>query len=75
MQKPWLEQYPKNVPHEISTGDYNSLVDLYREAIDAFSDRPAYTNMGKTITYGELDKLTRSFAHWIKTETDLEKLN
>ncbi len=73
MQRPWLEQYPKNVPHEISTGDYQSLVDMYREAVGEFADRPAYTNMGKTITYGELDKLTRSFAHWIKTETNLQK--
>lgn len=73
MQRPWLEQYPKNVPHEITTGDYNSLVDLYREAVRDFADRPAYSNMGKTITYSELDQLTQSFANWIKNETDLQK--
>ena len=73
MQKPWLESYPSGVPHEISTDGYESLVDLYKEAIGEFSDRPAYTNMGKTISYGELDKLTLSFAAWIRNETKLVK--
>ena len=73
MQKPWLESYPSGVPHEISTDGYESLVDLYKEAIGEFSDRPAYTNMGKTISYGELDRLTLSFAAWIRNETKLAK--
>jgi len=73
MQKPWLDSYPPGVPHEISTGDYESLVDLYKEAISEFPDRPAYTNFGKTITYAELDKLTLSFAAWMRKETNLVK--
>ena len=73
MQRPWLESYPPDVPHEISTDEYDSLVDLYREAIAEFPDRPAYTNMGKTISYAELDKLTLSFAAWVRNETNLVK--
>lgn len=71
--KPWLNSYPANVPHEISIDGYNSLVDMYRSAVSEFSERPAYTNMGKTISYGELDKLTLQFAAWIKNHTKLEK--
>ena len=73
MQRPWLDSYPANVPHEISTGDYQSLVDLFRESTQKFSDRPSFTNMGKTITFAELDELTLAFAAWIKNETSLEK--
>ena len=71
--KPWLNAYPANVPHEISTDGYSSLIDMYRAAVNEFSDRPAYTNMGKTITYAELDKLTLQFAAWIKSNTKLVK--
>ena len=73
MQRPWLDSYPANVPHEISTGDYQSLVDLFRESTQKFSDRPSFTNMGKTITFAELDELTLAFVPWIKSETSLEK--
>jgi len=73
MQRPWLDSYPANVPHEISTGNYQSLVDLFRESTQKFSDRPSFTNMGKTITFAELDELTLAFAAWIKNETALEK--
>jgi len=73
MQRPWLDSYPANVPHEISTGNYQSLVDLFRESTQKFSDRPSFTNMGKTITFAELDELTLAFAAWIKNETTLEK--
>ncbi len=73
MQRPWLDSYPTNVPHEISTGNYQSLVDLFRESTQKFSDRPSFTNMGKTITFAELDELTLAFAAWIKNETTLEK--
>jgi len=61
MQRPWLDSYPANVPHEIS------------ESTQKFSDRPSFTNMGKTITFAELDELTLAFAAWIKNETTLEK--
>lgn len=73
MQRPWLDSYPADVPHEISTGDYHSLVDFFRESTQKFSDRPSFTNMGKTISYAELNELTLSFAAWIKNETNLEK--
>ncbi len=71
--KPWLNSYPDKVPQEISIDNYGSLVDMYRKSVDEFSDRPAYTNLGKTITYAELDQLTLKFAAWIQNHTSLVK--
>lgn len=73
MQKPWLDSYPEGIPAEVDYQQYNSVVDLYSQAVEQYSDRPAYTNMGKTMTYGELDAASRNFAAWLQHEAKLVK--
>ena len=73
INKPWLDSYPDGVPHEISADSYKSLVDMYSKSVSEFSDSPAYTNMGKTISYAELDQLTLKFAAWVQNKTNLSK--
>lgn len=73
MDKPWLESYPPGVPHQIDTEAYDSVMDVFSESVSRFADRPAFTNMGSTITYRELDTLTQQFAAWCQHEAGLEK--
>ena len=71
--RPWFKSYPAGVPHEIDMEQYRSIVAVFEEAVAKYRDRPAFTNFGKTITYGELDELSRRFAGYLLGELKLKK--
>ena len=66
MEKVWLKSYPEGVPEKIDIGDSDTLVTLMESAFDKFAGRPAFACMGKTITFGELDTLSRAFGAWLQ---------
>ncbi len=68
MDRIWLKQYPKGVPAEIDIDEYASVRDVFDESVAKFSARPAYTCMGKSITFGELDTLSTAFAAWLQAK-------
>ncbi len=72
MDKRWFEQYQKGVPHEIDPGQYSSLVDLFKESCSRYAKKTSYTNMGSSITFGELDELSRDFAAYLQ-QLNLDK--
>jgi len=59
MKKIWLESYPPGVPAEIDTNQFASLGDLFDKSVARFAGHTAYINMGKSVTYAELDALSR----------------
>ncbi|EKF16962.1 long-chain-fatty-acid--CoA ligase [Nitratireductor pacificus] len=65
--KPWLAQYPEAIPAEIGSFTHDSLADLLVEACHAYSDRPAFTSMGKSLSYSELDTLSSRFAAYLQS--------
>lgn len=67
MNKPWLQHYPEGVPHEIDPDQYPSLVALLEESFQKFRDRAAYKFMGKTVTFGDVDDLSRAFAAYLQS--------
>ena len=68
VDKIWLKHYPKGVPAEINVNEYASLRDVFDESVAKYATRPAYTCMGKTITFGELDTLSTAFAAWLQAK-------
>src|SRR5262245_4590242 len=68
VERIWLEHYPKGVPADIDINEYASLRDVFDESVAKYSARPAYTCMGKTITFGELDTLSTAFAGWLQAK-------
>jgi len=72
-QRPWLANYPAGVPAEIDPEQYRSVPAILDEAIAKFRDRPAFSNMGRTITYAELDARSRDFAAYLLGELKLKK--
>ncbi len=66
MDKIWLKHYPKGVPAEIDVNDYASVREVFTESVGRFADRPAYTCMGKTITFRELDHLSAAFGAYLQ---------
>jgi long-chain acyl-CoA synthetase len=66
MEKIWLKHYPKGVPAEIDYRQYRSIGDLFEKSVVTYRDRPAYYNLGKTISFGDLDRMSRDFGAWLQ---------
>jgi long-chain acyl-CoA synthetase len=66
VEKVWLKRYPPGVPAEIDADHYSSLVDIFEQSIATYADRIAYINMGKSITYRELDQQSQAFAAYLQ---------
>ncbi|MEI9409113.1 long-chain fatty acid--CoA ligase [Mesorhizobium salmacidum] len=71
-QKPWLNSYPKNMPAEIGALPYSSIGDFLVGACKQFAGQPAFTCMGKSITYAELEQLSAAFGAYLQS-TGLQK--
>ena len=68
----WKDKYPADVPFQIDTAAYKSVIDVFHEACKKYGNFPAFTNMGRTLTYNELDKLSADFAAYLQNQTDLK---
>ena len=73
MEKIWLDSYPKGVGPEIDTNEYTSLNDVMNISVSRFGDKPAYENLGKAISYNEVDRLTAQFASYLTHVAGLKK--
>src|SRR5687767_12709061 len=69
---PWLKSYPKAVPATIDLGRGRSLVEVFHAACAAFKDRPCFTNMGVTLTYNDLHRLSGEFASFLRRDLGLQ---
>ena len=67
MDKPWLKQYPAGVPAEIDASQFRSLAHLLDDSFQKNRDRRAFECMGKVLTYGEVDTLSRQLAAWLQS--------
>ncbi|MFK3777365.1 long-chain fatty acid--CoA ligase [Agrobacterium sp. NPDC089420] len=72
VEKRWLSSYPPGVPSDIPVSANASLVDLLEKSCVQFADRKAFSSMGKSLTYRQLDAETRAVAAWLQSR-GLEK--
>ncbi|MGH8491507.1 MAG: AMP-binding protein [Moraxellaceae bacterium] len=68
----WKDKYPADMPFQIDTAAYKSVIDVFHEACKKYGSFPAVTNMGRTLTYSELDALSADFAAYIQNQTSLK---
>ena len=73
IERPWLANYPAGIPAQIDVDEFASIPAVLEGAIEKYRDRPAFSNLGKSITYGELDTLSRRFAAYLLGELKLKK--
>ena len=66
MEKIWLQHYDPRIEPEIDPDAYTSLVDVFEQSVEKYRDRTAYINMGHSMTFGELDDLSRQFAAYLQ---------
>ncbi|MAD43965.1 MAG: long-chain fatty acid--CoA ligase [Oceanospirillaceae bacterium] len=66
------ERYPENYPANIDPDKYESVVEIFNGFVKRFADRPAFSCLGQTLTYAELDRQSAAFAAYLQNETTLQ---
>ena len=68
----FADKYPSGIPAEVDIHQYSDMVDLFEKSCRKFADKPAFTAVGVTLTYGQLDRLSRDFAAYLQNHTNLK---
>jgi long-chain acyl-CoA synthetase len=68
---PWLASYPPGVPERIDASEYASIRDIFAQSCARFGDAPAFSNMGRTLSFTELERLSRDFGGWLQNVAKL----
>jgi long-chain acyl-CoA synthetase len=66
--KPWLASYPEGVPAEIGALPAESIGDLLAKACAMYRTRPAFTCMGKTMTYEQVEDMSKHLAAYFQSK-------
>jgi len=69
----WQKSYSEGIPHEIDTSDCNSINELFREAVESYGDKVAFSSFGSELTYQEIDRLSRDFAAYLQCDLGIKK--
>jgi long-chain acyl-CoA synthetase len=72
-RKPWLATYGANIPAEIDPDRYRSVVEMLERAMSTFAEKPAFRAFGKTLTYADVDRLSRNFAAYLQNRLGVKK--
>lgn len=70
--KVWLDNYPKQVPDEINPEHYPSLIEFLDDCVKKYGDKPAFENMGETISFNDLDRMSTYIANYLVNDTPLQ---
>lgn len=73
MEKPWLKSYPDGMPETIDADAYQSVAEVFEKSAAQYSDRPAFSNLGTTLSYSEMDQLTGHLASYLQRLPNMKK--
>jgi long-chain acyl-CoA synthetase len=73
VEKIWLRDYPPDVPAEIDPDSIPSLKHLYEHAFRKHAACTAYSNLGRKLTYADIDEQSRRFGAWLQKVAGLSK--
>ncbi|MBJ6137732.1 AMP-binding protein [Marinobacter litoralis] len=68
----YQDKYPAGIPREVDLSKYKNMVDVFEQAVKKYADKPAFSAVGVTLTYKDLDTQSRNFAAWLQNKTDLK---
>jgi len=66
-EKIWLKHYSEGVPAEIDMTEFASVVDIFEKSCDRFSDKVAFVNLGRELSYGDLEARSRAFGAYLQS--------
>ncbi len=68
----WSDKRPAGVLPDVDLQAYGSVVEVFERSCRKYADRPAFSNMGVTLTYAQLDQHSAAFAAWLQQHTELK---
>ncbi|HSX64801.1 MAG TPA: AMP-binding protein, partial [Pseudoxanthomonas sp.] len=68
----WLASYPDGMAGDIAPLGHPSIGAMVESCCAQFADRPAFTSMGKTLTFKDLEAASGTIAAWLQSR-GLEK--
>jgi long-chain acyl-CoA synthetase len=68
VEKIWIAAYPKGTPTEINPDRFSSIPELLEDCLNKYSNRPAYHNLGVTLSFRDIDRLSRNFAAFLQSK-------
>jgi long-chain acyl-CoA synthetase len=67
------EKYPEGLPATVDVDKYKNVVDVFNQSVKKYADRPAFTALGQTLSYADIDRLSADFAAYLQNNTGLQK--
>ncbi|MEL6977490.1 MAG: AMP-binding protein [Pseudomonadota bacterium] len=64
--KRWLDHYPEGVPHQVDASAIPTMLHLLEKSFSEYADRIAFTCMGRSLTYRQLDQTSRDMAAYLQ---------
>lgn len=72
-EKIWLKNYPPGVSPEIDSTQFKNIMEVFDQAVKKYGKGPAFSNMGASISFNELDRKVGQFASFLQHELNLKK--
>jgi long-chain acyl-CoA synthetase len=72
-QRIWHKSYTPGIPHEIDLSGLRSIAQLFHEAVARYGGQPAFTNFGTTLSFTDVDRLSRDFGAYLQQELGVQK--
>jgi long-chain acyl-CoA synthetase len=69
----WLATYGTRIPAEINANAHRSVLDMLESAMERFAAKPAFRCFGQTLTYADVDRLSRNFAAYLQDKLGVKK--
>ena len=73
MEKAWLKSYPPGMPETIDVDAYQSVAEVFDQAVAKYGGSPAFTNLGTTLSYADMDRLTDNLASYLQRLPNMRK--
>jgi len=68
----WDGKRAPGVSDQIDLDQYQAAVEVIESSFKKYADQPAFTSIGKTLTYAEIDQYSAAFAHYLQNHTNLK---
>ena len=73
MDKIWLKSYAKDIPAEIDVNAFKSVPEVFEYSVNRFRAKPCFSNFGTTLSFGDMDQVTRNLAAYLQQKVGLKK--
>lgn len=66
------ERYPEGYPKTVNVNEFSCITEIFDGFVKKYAELPAFTCLGQTMTYAQLDEKSAAFASFLQNETSLQ---